>query len=150
MNERIPAKSKRLFASGYYCAESVLLAMAESHGIQSDLIPCIASGFCSGMARTGGPCGAVSGAMMGISLIVGRRSSAEGIDRNYTLIRELIRRFEEQFGSANCGTLLGCDLGTPEGLQAFQTNQLRKRCADYVEAATRIAISLLEENDRVA
>jgi dihydrofolate reductase len=37
----------------------VLLAIAESQGIQPDLIPRIATGFCSGISRTGGMCGAV-------------------------------------------------------------------------------------------
>ena len=72
MNDQAPKRSRELFNSGFYCAESVLMAIAESRGIRSDLIPRIATGFCSGMARTGGQCGAVSGAMMGISLATGR------------------------------------------------------------------------------
>jgi hypothetical protein len=51
--DQVASKSREHFISGYYCAESVLLAVSEAKGIQSDLIPKIASGFCSGMARTG-------------------------------------------------------------------------------------------------
>lgn len=54
MNEQAAKKSRELFNSGYYCAESVLMAIAESRNVQSDLMPRIATGFCSGMARTGG------------------------------------------------------------------------------------------------
>jgi hypothetical protein len=72
---------------------SVLLAIAESRGIQSDLIPGLATGFCSGMVRTGGRCGAVGGAMLGISLTTGRRSAIETTDRNYALIQ--VRTFAQ-------------------------------------------------------
>ena len=45
MSEQAPQRSLELFRSGFFCAESVLLAIAESQGIQSDLIPRIATGF---------------------------------------------------------------------------------------------------------
>jgi hypothetical protein len=57
MSEQASQRSLELFTSGYFYAESVLLAIAESRGIQSDLIPRRATGFCSGIARTGGMCG---------------------------------------------------------------------------------------------
>ncbi len=145
LNDQAPKRSRELFNTSDYCAESVLLAIAESRDIHSDLIPCIAAGFCSDMARTGGQCGAVSGAMMGMGLITGRHSATETVDHNYALIQELMKRFEEWFGSTNCRTLLGCDLGTTEGQQTFQTNNLIEHSFEYAEAATRIALSLLED-----
>ena len=63
MSEQASQRSVELFRSGFFCAESVLQAIAESLDIRSDLIPRIATGFCSGVARTGGMCGAVSGAV---------------------------------------------------------------------------------------
>ncbi len=83
MNEQAPQRSLELFRSGFFCAESVLLAIAESQGIQSDLIPRIATGFCSGVSRTSGMCGAVSGAIMGINLVAGRNSPAESLEASY-------------------------------------------------------------------
>lgn len=121
------------------------MAIAESRHIQSDFIPRIATGFCSGMARTGGQCGAVSGAIMAINLFKGRQSPTESVDGSYALVRELMKQFAEQFGSTNCRMLLGCDLDTPEGQQTFRANQLIERCYDYAEGATRMAMSLLEE-----
>jgi len=123
----------------------VLSAVAESQEIQSDLIPRIATGFCSGIARTGGQCGAVSGAILSINLATGRRSAGETVDRNYALVRELMKRFEERFGSTNCQALLGCALGTDEGQKTFKANHLIERCLDYTEGATQIALSLIEE-----
>jgi C_GCAxxG_C_C family probable redox protein len=145
MNEKASLRSVELFKSGFFCAESVLQALAESQGIQSDLIPRIATGFCSGISRTGGICGAVSGAIMGINLVAGRNSPTDSIEVSYTLTHELISRFEIQYGSINCRQLIGCDLATDEGQRYFLENQLMDQCLKYAEVATSIAVSLVSE-----
>jgi C_GCAxxG_C_C family probable redox protein len=145
MNEQAPQRSMELFKSGFFCAESVLLAIAESQGIQSDLIPRIATGFCSGVSRTGGMCGAVSGAIMGINLVAGRNAPDESIELSYTLTQELINRFEKQNGSVNCRQLMGCDLATEAGQQYFVEYNLMNSCLKYAEEATRMAFSLISE-----
>jgi C_GCAxxG_C_C family probable redox protein len=145
MSEQVSQRSRELFEAGFYCAESVLLAVAESKGIRSDLIPKIASGFCSGVARTGGMCGAVSGAIMAINLLVGRSSPAESVERSYSLTQQLISRFEEQHGSINCPQLIGCDLGTEAGQRTFQEKHLIESCKQYVGDAAGIVISLVDE-----
>src|SRR5512135_3247784 len=145
MSEQASQRSLELFKSGFFCAESVLLAIAESRGIQSDLIPRIATGFCSGVSRTGGMCGAVSGAIMGINLVAGRSSPSESLEFSYSLTQKLISQFERQFGSANCRQLIGCDLATQAGQSYFMENQLLERCYQYAQEATRMAIALLTE-----
>jgi C_GCAxxG_C_C family probable redox protein len=145
MSEQASQRSLELFKSGYFCAESVLLAIAENQGIQSELIPKIATGFCSGISRTGGMCGAVSGAIMGINLVAGRSSPSESIEFCYTLTQKLIDHFERQYGSVNCRQLIGCDLATEEGQRYFMENHLMERCLQYAEGATRMAISLISE-----
>ena len=147
MSKQAPQRSLELFRSGFFCAESVLLGLAESQGIQSDLIPKIASGFCSGVSRTGGMCGAVSGAIMGINLVAGRNSPAESLEVNYALIQKLISRFEKQYGSINCCQLLGCDLATEAGQRYFTENHLMESCLQYAEGATSMALSLIGENN---
>lgn len=145
MSEQASQRSLELFKSGYFCAESVLLAIAENRGIQSDLIPKIATGFCSGISRTGGMCGAVSGAIMGINLVAGRSSPSESIEFSYALTQKLISQFEKQVGSINCRQLIGCDLATEAGQRYFLENHLMERCLQYAREATRLAISLLAE-----
>ena len=54
---QVAQRSEALFQQGFCCAESVLQAIAESRGIQSELIPRIATGLCGGIAKTGGVCG---------------------------------------------------------------------------------------------
>jgi C_GCAxxG_C_C family probable redox protein len=145
MSGAAPQRSLELFKSGFFCAESVLLAIAESQGIQSDLIPRIATGFCSGISRTGGLCGAVSGAIMGINLTAGRNSPAESLEVCYALIQKLISRFESQYGSINCRQLIGCDLATEAGQRYFKENNLMESCLQYAGGATRLAIALITE-----
>ena len=102
---------------GLYCAETVLADVAAEHGIESSLIPRIATGLCSGMARTCGPCGALTGGILALNLVLGRDNRAQSVERNYAAVQELVERFEQQHGSTQCQQLLGCDLGTVEGQQ---------------------------------
>jgi C_GCAxxG_C_C family probable redox protein len=147
MSEQISERCVELFRSGFFCAESVLQAMAEHQGIHSDLIPRIATGLCSGIARTGGMCGAVSGAILGIGLGAGRDSSTGSVEVCYALTQELVRRFENQFGTTNCRQLLGCDLATEAGQRYFMENNLMQHCYQYAEAATRMALTLMDEHN---
>ncbi len=143
MSEQASQRSLELFRSGFFCAESVLFAIAESLSIQSELIPKIATGFCSGISRTSGICGAVCGAIMGINLVTGRNSPAESMEYNFILTQKLINLFEKQFGSVNCRQLIGCDLATEEGQRYFMETNLMERCYQYAAGATSIATSLI-------
>ncbi len=109
------------------------------------MIPQIATGFCGGVSRTCGMCGAVSGAIMAISLFTGRRSPEDSVLKTYQPVQELLKRFAAEFGSTNCKDLTGCDLGTEEGQKLFKANNLlMQQCKHYAEGAARIAVSLIE------
>jgi C_GCAxxG_C_C family probable redox protein len=128
-----------------YCTESVLLAIAKAKGIESPLIPKIATGFCSGVARTSGTCGAVSGAILAAGLFFGRDKPADELERIYTIVQDFIAAFEEKYGSTNCKELTGCDLGTEEGQLKFERENLEPKCREYTEEATRMVMKLIEE-----
>lgn len=133
------------FASGLYCAESVVLALARAQGIESDLLPKIATAFCSGLSRTCDMCGALSGAVMGVSLALGRSEAGQSVQPVYTATQRLIREFEQEFGARNCNILLGCDLNTPEGQAMFRENRLNERCTEYTGKAAEIAARIISE-----
>ena len=145
MIDKVSQRSGELFQSGLYCAESVLLAIAESKGIQSDLIPKIATGFCGGISRKCGMCGAVSGSIMAINLFVGRNSPEDSAQPAYAVVRSMLQKFEAKFGSTNCKDLTGCDLGTEEGHKRFEDDNIAERCRDYVQEATTMAMSLIDK-----
>lgn len=121
----------------------MLLAVAKTKGIESDLIPKIATGFCSGLARTASLCGAVTGGILAINMMTGRNDPAQSVDGNYQLVRQLIDNFEGEFDSINCQSLTGCDLGTELGQQKFKDDNVRVQCLNYVAAVTRMALELL-------
>ena len=116
------------------------MAVANAKGIQSEWIPKIATGFCSGVSRTGGMCGALSGAIMGVGLRSGRNKPGGSVDGAYDRIKDIVKYFEAEFGSISCLELTGCHLGTDEGQARFRaTNQIEK-CLDYVAAAVRMVL----------
>ena len=120
--------------------------MAESKKVHSDIIPKIATGFCGGISRTCGICGAVSGAIMALNIFYGRNIANEPTDENYSAVRKFLGDFEKRFGSSNCKELTGCDLGTEEGHNTFISSQkLIEQCKEYVEEATRMAMVIIEE-----
>ena len=135
------------FAAGLFCAESVVLAIAKAERIKSDLLPKVATAFCSGMARTGGTCGALTGAIMGVSLVLGRSTAKDSVQPSYTATQQLIQSFEKEFGSRDCQALLGgCDLNTPEGQAMFKDQELGQRCIQFTGRAAEIAAHVIVES----
>lgn len=125
-------------------------AVCQRFGMESEVVPCIATGFGGGMGRCGAVCGAVSGGIMALGLKYGRRSPGgrPGDDpeklRAYDLTSQLYRRFRQEMGSTLCYELTGYDLGTPEGLRAFYASDVpQKVCAKAVVAAARLAEELM-------
>ena len=118
------AEAGRRIDAGWACAESVVATLAERQGIHSDLIPAMATGFCGGVSRRGGMCGAVSGAVMAIGMANGRRSAAASREPNYAATQALVDGFVKAFGSTNCLDLLGLALDTEEGQAEFRARGL--------------------------
>jgi C_GCAxxG_C_C family probable redox protein len=123
----------------------VLLAVCEAYGMQSDLIPKIATGFCGGISRTCGICGAVSGGIMAVNLFTGRSKPDDSVMESYIATQKFVRMFTDSYGSTNCKDLTGVDLGTDEGQKRFKDENIRERCKGYTGEATRMAMTLIEE-----
>jgi glutaredoxin 3 len=100
----------------------------------------------SGIAFTGGiggqqqaPCGAVSAA----AICLGLRHGNYAIDKQKAKqarldarqnASELIREFNEKFGSIICLNLVGIDFSEPGGYQRFQESSISKeKCDHYVQ-----------------
>jgi len=145
--KRVEERAKQLFRSNLYCAESVLKAVAEEAGLDSPLIPRIASGFCGGVARTGAMCGAVTGGVMALSLMFGRDNPEGSIAEVYRKVQQFQAEFKKQCGSVNCFELTGCDLGTEEGQRTFAERGLHKKCLQFTGLAAGLAAQLSGELD---
>ena len=144
MNTEATLRGLEIFTAGYCCAETVLMTMAERLGIQSPLIPRIASGFCGGIARTGHLCGAVTGGVMALNLASGRDALGESRERNRQLLQAFMSRFETRFGSLDCRELSGYDLTSEEGLEAFYAQDVLEYCRKYPLGSIELVTELLE------
>lgn len=149
--------TRELWDQGWLCAECVTLAGAvmlgpERLGLPLETVPRVATGFCSGMARCSGACGAVSGTLIVLGLAHGRRvvhdhapvpRPGRPLAPCYEPAQEFMDAFRERFGSINCTQLLGLDLGTPEGQAGFKDQGLKeKQCMPSVA----FAMQWLEEH----
>jgi C_GCAxxG_C_C family probable redox protein len=122
------------------------MAVCQQLGIENELIPRIATPFAGGMARTGGVCGAVVGALMCIGIKHGRDEVGQPEDKAQGLSGEFLRRFRDEMGSIQCRELTGIDLSTPEGLQSFRSSDVPvKVCLPAAGLAYRLVLELLQE-----
>jgi len=117
--------------------------VAESKGIKSDLIPKIATGFCGGMSHTDGICGAISGGILAINMIHGRRKPSDPREDVESKVQELIVTFNNNFGSTHCYKLTGCDIGTEEGQEKYNINEVYELCDNFVSKATQLTLDLI-------
>ena len=143
MIDEVSRKSGELFAAGYCCSESVLMAVAENKGVKSDLIPKIATGFCGGIVHTRNICGAVSGAIMALGMLLGRDKPEDPREELNSAIHKLLAEFASKYGSTNCYELIDCDLGTQEGMEKYLENNLWDKCKELTEEAAGMTMSLL-------
>ncbi|MHC1752228.1 C-GCAxxG-C-C family (seleno)protein [Humidesulfovibrio sp.] len=128
------------------CAESVFLALAEGLGVESPLVPRLATGFCSGLARTDGLCGAFNGGVLGLGLALGRDTGQDGLDRAYAAVQAFRGCFLERFGHDGCTHICGCSLNTDEGRLAFGPSGAKARCLNVVEWAAAQALRILRNS----
>lgn len=138
------------FLAGFSCSQSVLRAFASELGLDPETAARVAAAFGGGMARTGRTCGAVSGALMAIGLRYGssRPDDTGAKETTYTLARHFLEKFTEQHGSIDCPGLLGCDIGTPEGMhKAREQHMFKTVCPAYVRDAARIAAELVDREN---
>ena len=139
-------RAMEIMSQGHGCSESVLLAVCEEFGIESEVIPKIASGFAGGIGNTGSVCGAVTGAVMAIGLIADQGDTMEEYMKKLSLVQEFRKRFEQEMKSINCHELTGADLTTPEGIDAFMNSETpQKVCFPAVGLAFDLAMDILKK-----
>ena len=128
------------FSDGFSCSQSVLAAFAPKLGLDVDAALRVSAAFGGGMGRTGGTCGAVTGALMVLGLRYGS-SVADKVAKEitYAQARDFIARFEARHGATACADLLGVNIGTPEGQAAArETNLFKTVCPELVASAAAI------------
>ena len=129
-----------LFEAGAACSQAILAVYGREHGLDRATAMRVAAGFAGGM-RAGDTCGAVTGAFMVLGLQHGSDDcdTASGRQDAYQAVIEFSSRFRERNGTLLCRELLGCDIGTPEGVQQAREQDLfRTICPRMVQHAAEI------------
>jgi C_GCAxxG_C_C family probable redox protein len=118
-------------------------AVAAQQEIGSDLIPAVATAFCSGLAETGSQCGALSGGILALSMVQGRRSNGDNRELVYTNTRRLMDHFDRTFKARTCPDLIHIQLGTPAASEEYAARGLSSQCEQYIREVTKRTIELL-------
>ncbi len=123
-------------ANTYGCAETIFIVLKTAYGLPDSSDSAAAMALNGGMAYSGGPCGAISGA----ALAVGQLSAQRIADHNQAkraarrITAKLMDDFERTHGSTDCRDLIGMDLRTDEGHRAFIESAIwRDRCMKQIE-----------------
>ncbi len=138
-SDDVAMRAQELFNKGWYCAEAVLLAVAEAVDVRGDHIPGIVTGTCSGVANTDGPCGAFTGAVAAIGLVFGRTSPTANGKPCYSRVQSLHERFVADYGHISCEQLLGFPTNTEAGRDAAARADAYANCGHYTARAAALA-----------
>jgi len=99
-------KAAGYFTNGFHCAEAVATAVLEVMGHNPSEAAAHATAFGGGFGRTfQEACGALSGGLIAIGHLHGRRAPVGEWDLPARLGEEIRRRFLENYGTTHCLTL---------------------------------------------
>jgi len=129
----------------YNCCESVLLALKDYLGVDSDLIPKIGTGIGAGVSLNGLLCGSVSSVAMAIGIKYGRNSPEESPKPVWDMVDKYVAEFKDKFGYVNCRELTGLNVKTEEGMKTYLAKVHDYACVDRLKFAVEKAIQMLKK-----
>jgi C_GCAxxG_C_C family probable redox protein len=134
-------KAVTLFET-FNCAQSVFAACAAGGELSERMCLVVAGPFGGGMGRTGGTCGAVTGALMALGVRHGQAMATDPAHARgplYDRVAAFTTAFRERHGALTCRELTGCDLRAPEGQAQFQAGDLHHTlCQNLVASAVEM------------
>lgn len=149
--EQVQQQAKNYFRQGLNCSECVMQTFLDLHG--SELPPeiiCMSTGFGGGMGHTKNTCGAITGAVMALSAVAGRKhpmekeTMAERIQELhgiYDIVGRMVTEMEEKFG-----TLICSELSAPHG--DFESKSRKKSCMQMIGDCAAISMKYIQEAEQ--
>lgn len=126
---------------GFTCSQVIPLTYGPELGLDCETALKISAALGAGMSRTGSICGAVSSAVLVLSLRHGHSKAGDkqGRENIYSLVKDYINEFTTLHGSVNCTDLLGYDISTADGLtQAREKSIFASICPKFIIDAAKI------------
>jgi C_GCAxxG_C_C family probable redox protein len=127
----------------FNCCESVLLALKNHIGVETDLIPRIGTGLGAGVSLNGLLCGAVSSIAVAVGMKYGRNSPEENPQPVWSMVDKYVAEFKGKFGYVSCRELTGYDIKTKEGFKEYCAKVHDYACADRIRFAVRKGVEIL-------
>lgn len=142
-------RAKNYFRQGLNCSECVLQTILDLNetGLPPEIIR-LASGFGNGMGNTKNTCGAITGAMLALSSVKGRKTPFEKetpkeriqeLREMYPPFTEMIREIEDTYG-----TLICKELSDPHG--DFNGKERKKSCQEIIGYCAALAQKYINES----
>ena len=142
-------KAEALFLEGYNCAQAVVIAFEDLHGLDRETAAKLSSSFGGGMARLREVCGSVSGMFMVAGLLYGydNPKAKEEKAEHYARIQKLAADFTAENGSIVCRELLGLTEKKQEPTPEARTEEYYKKrpCKELIGRAAEIMDNYIKE-----
>ena len=147
--EKVQEEAKGCFRNGLNCSECVMTAFLNNFetGMPKEAVK-LATAFGGGMGHTKNTCGAITGAVMALSSIVGREnpmdkeSMAERVQELqqgiYPVVGKMVHEMEEKYG-----TLICSELSNPHG--EWEGKARKKNCMAMITECAGLAAAHAEE-----
>lgn len=138
------------FRQGLNCTECVLRTFMDIYGVEfPDEIICMATGFGGGMGHTKNTCGAITGAVMALGLLKGRRNPFGPKEEMGERIKHLQQDIYPVFGEmveeieAKYGTLICREMSQPFG--DFDSKPRMRNCMEIIGYCAQLAVKYAEQ-----
>lgn len=140
-------RALELFSNRCNCSQAVFAAFRQTKVLDEASALRLATMFGGGVTGSGGGmCGAVTGALLALSMRYGMGGIEELANKRktYELGRQFIEEFEKRMGSGRCESILGLCIGEPENLQKARELKLFETvCVSAVATASDILEEML-------
>lgn len=141
--------SRNYFKTGLNCAECVFRTFADMHDINMpDEVIALTTGLGGGIGQQKSACGAITGAVMALGTLKGRRNPFEyeqtserikQLNGNvYPIFREMTTEMKN-----NLGTLICSELSAPHG--DFEGKERKRNCLDMIGYCSALVTKYAEK-----
>ena len=130
-------KAEELFRTGYNCSQSVIGAFCDDFALDFKTVMKLSEGFGGGFGRMRLTCGAVSGMVMAVGMLISNADPKEDTRKEvYAKVHKLCDLFKEKNGSIICADLLGLTSNTSYSAKPEERNSeyyQKRPCVDCVK-----------------
>lgn len=137
----------RLFQEGHACSQAIFATYSPLMNFNEELAIKIACPFAGGIAHLGDICGIVYGAILVLGLKHGRVNpdDNEARDKIHRLVKDFMKKFNDNHGSLKCRDLIQCEIDTPEKFtQAKEQGVFDSVCVVLVRNGASLLESMLD------